>query len=597
MIVRRLGRIRIRTHVVATWGVVSLLAAAAPAVTHAGAANPLQEATEKWRSTRSSDLPLEVYLRPLVAADPAFRADTTGAFQSLGPEMRELYFGLHDLLTPDMKAQFLGLSSDSLRAEWIRRYWKFRDPTPTTPENERLETHERRIAEAKRSFAWKEPPGWDDRGRIWIQFGEPDSTIEEVASVEDGLGFVPAHQEWIYLQEKWVVEFERPNPRGPWKLGRSSAKLSYRPDLVARDRNRLGYNPALEPPSPSNYDRAADIIGFQEDRILIAQDPMANENIPQEVLRHELRTDFRTRELMRKKQEALVRFQQSYEQGAERFTLPGKAPKRFWYVFDVDAFKGSPGRTRVEVHYQLNLQDLTFAWSDSQYVASYRAEGVLLDENAREAGRDTYVERVTADAFRTTLAAQLVPGQLDFQVPPGTYRLGIRIVDEGSKAEGTYISALEVPRLDGRNLALSDVQMATSIVYAGDDWTSRFIKSDRLVVPNPIKAYTRGKQVVAYYEVYGLELDAKQVCHYEIKYTIAPRSLGQHEGWFPPEGTFEKPFLSSSFEDEGGTTDLTQELRVDVQALASDTYDLVLTVRDLLAGTEATSRTAFSIVK
>ena len=557
--------------------------------------NPLEEATEKWRSTRAGDLPVEVYLRPLVASDSAFRSDSTGARARLGTEMRTAFEGLQCLLSPELQIQFLGLSSDELRAEWIRRYWKFRDPTPTTPENERRFVHERRVHEARERFEWKEPPGWDDRGAVWIQFGEPDSVISEVASVEDGLGFVPAQEQWLYLAEKWVVQFERPNPRGPWKLGRSSARLSYRPDLVARDRDRLGYDPSQELPTASNYDRASDLIGFEEDRLLIAQDPLSD-RLDEDLLRHETRTAFQARELMRKKQEGLVRFQQTYEAGAERFLLPGKAPKRLWYVFDVDVFKGPPGRMRVEVHYQINLQDLTFAWRDSQYVASYHAEGSLIDAEAREAARDEYAERVTAEDFSTTLASQLVPGQLVFNVPEGTYRLGIRILDTGSNGQGTYVTAVEVPRLDGVALALSDVQMATSILYAGDDWRSRFIKHDRLVVPNPIKAYTRNNQLVAYYEIYGLKVGADGVCRYEVKYTIAPRSLGRHEGWFPPEGTFEKPYVSSSFTDEGATSELVQELRVDVGALASDTYDLVLTVRDLQSGAEATSRTGFSIL-
>jgi hypothetical protein len=55
--------------------------------------------------------------------------------------------------------------------------------------------------------------------------------------------------------------------------------------------------------------------------------------------------------------------------------------------------------------------------------------------------------------------------------------------------------------------------------------------------------------------------------------------------------------VSSKFEDEAGSSDLVQELRVDIGALASDTYDLVLKVRDLTAGVEATSRSSFSLVE
>ena len=52
----------------------------------------------------------------------------------------------------------------------------------------------------------------------------------------------------------------------------------------------------------------------------------------------------------------------------------------------------------------------------------------------------------------------------------------------------------------------------------------------------------------------------------------------------------------SSFKGDGGTSDLVEDLRIDVGTLASDAYDLVLTVKDLVAGTQATSRSSFSIL-
>ena len=39
-----------------------------------------------------------------------------------------------------------------------------------------------------------------------------------------------------------------------------------------------------------------------------------------------------------------------------------------------------------------------------------------------------------------------------------------------------------------------------------------------------------------------------------------------------------------------------EELRIDVENLQQDIYDLVLTVEDLVSGTQATTRAAFSII-
>jgi GWxTD domain-containing protein len=577
----------------AAWVAVAFAAGAA----HGG--NRLQEMTEKWRLARAQDVPLASRLRPLVQSDPGFRADSSISPAALGPDMRAAWDGLDPILSDDLRLQFLGLSSDSLRAEWLRRYWRLRDPTPTTPENERQAEHEQRVSDAKRDFAARTPSGWDDRGAVWIAFGAPDSIIEESPSVEEGLGYVPARAEWLYLDEKWVVQFERPNPRVAWKLGRSSARLSFRPDLVSHDKVRLGYSSIPgEAKGAGDYERMGDIIGFQEDRELLAEAVARgdlDERLDRDILTHGVRTDLRARELLRKRQEGLVRFRKAFDAGSDRFEMRGKAKPALWYVFDVDAFKGPAGRTRIEVHYQLDLQALRFAWADSLYVASYRAEGVLYDRDVREAARDTYVETVKSSDFRSTVTSQLVPGQLVFNVPEGSYRLAIRIVD-AKGGEGTYTTTVEVPRLDGRELALSDVLMATSIVYAGDDWRSRFVKNDRLIVPNPLGAYPRGRSLVGYFEIYGLRLDPAGVGRYEVRYAIAPRRIGRGQGFLPSETASRQPFVTSSFRNEAGASQVVEELRVDVGALDSDTYDLVLTVHDLVSGSETTSRSSFSIL-
>jgi GWxTD domain-containing protein len=574
---------------VALVALAALLPSAAAAT---GGANPLVEATERWRQGRGTEVPIASYLRHLVRADPHFRGDSTRTVHQLDDSLRTAFQGLQPLLAPELQTQFLGLSSDSLRAEWLRRYWRLRDPTPTTPENERRAEHERRVAHARREFAWKEPPHWDERGSIFIAFGAPDSVVETLSDVEEGVGFVPSHQEWLYLDERWVVEFEQPRPQGPWVLGRSSARLSHRPDLVERDKRRLGMTG--KPMAASDYEALGDVLGLQDDRTLLAEGDFEGQD--RSITAHEVRTDLRARNLLRKRREALVRAQHQIETGGERFVLRGQAKRSIWYVFDVDVFKGPPGRQRVEVHYQFNLADLEFAWKDSIYAASYRVEGVLYDRDVREAARDTYVETVKSPEFRATMAAQLIPGQLVFDVPEGTYRLGIRFVDQQSGAEGAYVTDIEVPRLDGRELALSDIQMASRIVFAGDDWRSRFVKKDRLVVPNPIGAYQRDKQLTGYVEIYGLELDPAGVCHYEITYSILPRTAGRPPGWTPAEGSLQRPFVRSTFKGDGGTRDLVEDLRIEIGSLASDAYDLVLTVRDLVSNAEATSRSSFSIV-
>ena len=73
------------------------------------------------------------------------------------------------------KDVFLQLETDRERELFIEAFWKHRDPTLGTPENEFITEHYRRIKYANRYFARAVPkPGWKtDRGRMYILLGEP----------------------------------------------------------------------------------------------------------------------------------------------------------------------------------------------------------------------------------------------------------------------------------------------------------------------------------------------------------------------------------------------------------------------------------------
>jgi len=79
------------------------------------------------------------------------------------------------IITPEERTVFLQLPP-SEREKFIEEFWKRRDPTPETPENEFRVQYFRRINETNRLFNEPGTQGWlTDRGRVWIIFGRPDS--------------------------------------------------------------------------------------------------------------------------------------------------------------------------------------------------------------------------------------------------------------------------------------------------------------------------------------------------------------------------------------------------------------------------------------
>jgi len=100
------------------------------------------------------------------------------------------------IITDKEKESFLQLQTNQERDLFIEAFWKQRDPTPGTPQNEFKEEHYRRVDYANKIFGkGSSRSGWKtDRGRIFIILGKP-LTEESYGSLEHNL--VPI-EVWFY---------------------------------------------------------------------------------------------------------------------------------------------------------------------------------------------------------------------------------------------------------------------------------------------------------------------------------------------------------------------------------------------------------------
>lgn len=91
---------------------------------------------------------------------------------------------VHYIITPIERKVFLSLNSDKERDALIDLFWKQRDPTKGTPENEFKLEHQKRFNYANQYFKFGSPiPGWKtDRGRIYILLGPPTSEEEVITN-------------------------------------------------------------------------------------------------------------------------------------------------------------------------------------------------------------------------------------------------------------------------------------------------------------------------------------------------------------------------------------------------------------------------------
>jgi GWxTD domain-containing protein len=95
--------------------------------------------------------------------------------------------------------------NDSDRWETINTYWKEKDPSPETPENELLEELNERVKYSNKNFSIL-MHGWrSDRGRIYIIYGAPQLVDD---SYQDNMGYY-YQQKWVYSNGKEFIFIDR----------------------------------------------------------------------------------------------------------------------------------------------------------------------------------------------------------------------------------------------------------------------------------------------------------------------------------------------------------------------------------------------------
>lgn len=92
----------------------------------------------------------------------------------------EFYNKIELIATQKELAEYGRLGPEA-RKEFLRQFWKKRDPNPNTPENEALEEHVKRYRYAEAMFREQNKPGSEtDRGRMYIKYGPPDEIEKRI---------------------------------------------------------------------------------------------------------------------------------------------------------------------------------------------------------------------------------------------------------------------------------------------------------------------------------------------------------------------------------------------------------------------------------
>lgn len=107
------------------------------------------------------------------------------------------------------------------KSEFLIRFWKQHDPSPSTEENEYLKDIQKRYLFSNSNFGWGKIEGWEtDRGRVLIQYGMPD----DIERHHSEAGTIP-YEIWAYHKDKqYIFVFVDSRQNGQFGLVHSTAE-------------------------------------------------------------------------------------------------------------------------------------------------------------------------------------------------------------------------------------------------------------------------------------------------------------------------------------------------------------------------------------
>jgi GWxTD domain-containing protein len=138
----------------------------------------------------------------LLAAGSLVSPPTVSAAAKKESLRRWLDGPVHYLADPSEIKEFKSQKTEQDRAAFVERFWRRRDPTPTTLVNEYRQLFWNRVREANEKFLDSAGPGWQtDRGKIYILYGPPDEVKEDPnanagSDIADTTGLI----RWVYLK-------------------------------------------------------------------------------------------------------------------------------------------------------------------------------------------------------------------------------------------------------------------------------------------------------------------------------------------------------------------------------------------------------------
>ena len=519
---------------------------------------------------------------------------------------RQLYDDIQVLLLDEEIGIYRTLD-DAEKQKYVARFWRAKNPNLSSAYNERQLAHYERVWMARWAFGRENYP-WDRRGEVYIRYGEPDYRARSgwISSLPSTR--VQEVKEKVYRElYRDPNESELIGPVFPIRSDRGFAAEREREVLDIPDQNTFGSveERREEAPRSDPSQEAYAPVTMQHDRSIVPWESWVYTEVDGGMV-----IDF-TRELggvsgfdfapippipptmlrdnIRIAEHApAIRYKNATVSQPDEFR---KAPRLSLgtFYFDLADFRGSAGKTRVDIIYGIPLENLLVVTDGQQPQVVLERAVALADSAYRVVYRNA--QKVQHFVDTSNVITREVVDITRQDVPAGMYHITLTVTDAMTARQGVFALDVTIDEYDEEQLHISDLLLVKSLSDTLRD--TRFRRGNWQVVPNPRRTVLAPNPLAFYCEVYNLTKDEFGQTRYRVTTAVKATETEQRRR----RGNVGQPEVALSYTQVGNSDWERLPLEVHLEHAQAGQNRLFVIIEDLVAGTRVAKDTFFQYIR
>ena len=384
------------------------------------------------------------------------------------------------------------------KGRYVKGFWRLRDPTPMTPENEHLIEHLRRVAHAEAVFIKSKDRLYDERGDIYIKYGEPEFRYQSAGDSE------------TYPNESWVY---------PWQVSERGGQLFY--DFANRS---TGFKivPDLRYTLIRGGLEYIEWVQLYRDRDWIY--PEVYQRLWEKYSTGKVGDIF----TLDTELDRIATMKEFNEKDAPPtvFLYDYGGEKMFNILYNYACFKGQGGKTKIEMYYLFPLDGLFFEPDRESNTMNTVVEKAIIVRNIdlECLHFDKSDMKVQID-LTSDLTGRISVGQANFQISPTEIDpvMNLEFKSENSNSVGLYYNDLQLKNFNGSDLMMSDIQFSVDIQPSSVK--DQFTKNGLRIIPHVSEFAYKKALLFVYFEIYNLKQNKDGDVRYKVEYIISRKGV------------------------------------------------------------------------